>query len=191
MLEAGGLALLDNQRTDQATTQFFAAADMGVIPVAAGIRHAELVVEILTGQYRQLRDVGHAVHFQGQADAVPVDGGGNRQMVDKAHPQPFALAYAQLGARCRGAKGPSLGLVSRHQLHVQRSGDQLVIATGAGVRDFPQPVAIGATGTDTHDCQADEATKDLSTGKGSGHNNLTNLRKPKARKGQIRYTPTG
>ncbi|GGL30090.1 hypothetical protein GCM10009091_09930 [Pseudomonas brenneri] len=78
-----------------------------------------------------------------------------------------------------------------HQFHIQGRGDQLVIAPGAGVRDFPQPVAIGATGTDAHHCQAGEATKDLSTGKGSGHNNLTYLRGRKARKGQIRYTPAG
>ncbi|MNZ30223.1 hypothetical protein D3C78_474840 [compost metagenome] len=52
VLEAGGLTLLDNQRADQAATEFLAAAHMGVIPVAAGIGHAEFVVEIFTRQHR-------------------------------------------------------------------------------------------------------------------------------------------
>jgi len=106
---------------------------------------------------------------------VPVDGGRDRQVVDKAHPQPFALTHTQLGAGCRGAERPGLGLVPRHQLHVQRCSDQLVVVTRFGFGDFPQPVTVGATGTDAHYGQACKTTQDLSTGKGSGHNNLTYL----------------
>ncbi|MNM59012.1 hypothetical protein D3C81_702560 [compost metagenome] len=118
MLEAGGLALLDDQRADQAFAKLFGTVHMRVIPIAAGIRHAELVIEILTRQYRQLRDVRHAVHFQRQANAVPVNGGGHRQVVDEAYAQPVALTRAQLGTWRRGTKGPGLGRVTGHQLNI-------------------------------------------------------------------------
>ena len=175
MLETGGFALFHDQRADQATAEFFAAVHMGVIPVAAGVGHAELVVEVFAGQHRQLRDVGHAVHFQRQADAMPMDGGGDRQVVDETHPQPFALAHAQLGAGGRRAERPGLGLVPRHQFHIEGRGDQFVVVSRLGLGDFPQPVAVAATGTDAHYGQAGKTTQDLSTGKGSGHNNLTYL----------------
>src|SRR5471032_485223 len=179
VFETGRLALFDDQRAHQATAEFFAAVHVWVIPVAAGVRHAEFVIEVFAGQHRQLRDVRDAVHFQRQADAVPVNGGGDRQVVDKAHPQPLTLAHTQLGARRRGAKCPGFGFVAWHQFHVQRRGDQFVIVPGFSLGNFPQPVAIAATGTDAHYGQARETTQDLSTGKGSGHNNLTYL--PQAR----------
>ena len=63
----------------------------------------------------------------------------------------------------------------RHQFHIERRGDQFVIVPCFGFGDLPQPVAVGATGTDAHYGQACKTTQDLSTGKGSGHNNLTYL----------------
>src|SRR3990167_4029211 len=66
------LTLLDNQRTDQAAPKLLAATKMRVIPIAAGIRGDEVVVEILARQHRQLRHIGHAVHRQWQTNAVPV-----------------------------------------------------------------------------------------------------------------------
>ena len=49
MEEAGRLTFLDDQRADQAAAQFLGTADVRVVPVAAGIRHAELVVEVFAG----------------------------------------------------------------------------------------------------------------------------------------------
>jgi hypothetical protein len=166
MLEPGRLAFLDDQRPDQATAEFLGAADVRVVPVAAGVRHAEFVVEVLARLDRQLRHIGHAVHFQRQADAVPMDGGFHRQVVDEAHPQPGALAHSQLGARRRRAEGPGLGLETRHQLDVQRGGDQLVVVPGVVVLDLAQPVTRRASGAQAYHNQAGQAFEHLSTGKG-------------------------
>ncbi|GLH46516.1 hypothetical protein RS3R2_01960 [Pseudomonas lactis] len=46
---------------------------------------------------------------------------------------------------------------------------------GLGLSDFPQPVAVATAGTDAYYGQASKTTQDLSTGKGSGHNNLAYL----------------
>ena len=63
----------------------------------------------------------------------------------------------------------------RHQFHVEGRGDQFVVVSRLGLGDLAQPVAVAATGTDAHYSQAGQTTQDLSTGKGSGHNNLTYL----------------
>ena len=68
-----------------------------------------------------------------------------------------------------------MSLVPRHQLYVQGCGDQLVIVPGLGLSDFPQPVAVTTAGSDAYYGQASKTTQDLSTGKGSGHNNLAYL----------------
>ncbi|MNZ30614.1 hypothetical protein D3C78_478900 [compost metagenome] len=176
VLETGGLALFDDQRAHQATAELFAAVHMRVVPVAAGIRYAEFVVEVLARQHRQLRDVGYAVHFQRQADAVPVNGGRHRQVIDEAHPQPFTLAHPQLGARRRRAKGPGLGLVPGHQLHVQRRRNQLIVVTGIRIGHLAQPVARRTTGSHANDNKTGQATEYLATGKGHELNYLTNQR---------------
>ncbi|MNY05682.1 hypothetical protein D3C86_1384120 [compost metagenome] len=162
--EAARLALLDDQRADQPAAELFAAGGVRVVPEAAGIRHAEAVVEVLAGQHRQLRHVGHAVHLQRQADAVPVDGARLGQLVDEAHPQPVALAGAQLEARRLAAVGPGAGLVPGHQLDVQRRGDQLVVV-GSGLGRPPQPVARAATGEAEH-AETGQAGEHLSAGEG-------------------------
>ena len=176
VLETGRLALFDDQRSDQPAPQLFAAADMRVIPVAAGIRHAEFVIEVFTGQHRQLRDVRNAVHLQRQTDAVPVNGGRHRQVVDETHPQPLALTHAQLGARRRRAERPRLGLVPRHQLNVQRRRDQLIVMPRVGVGHLAQPVTRRASRSDTNDNKTGQATEDLATGKGHELNYLTSQR---------------
>ncbi|CAI8794765.1 hypothetical protein EMIT0P218_10428 [Pseudomonas sp. IT-P218] len=173
VLETGGLALLDDQRADQATTELFATVHMRVIPVAAGIGHTEFVIEVLPRQHRQLRHVRHAVHFQRQADAVPVNRGGNRQVVDESHPQPFTLAHAQFGAWRRRAERPGRGLVPGHQLDVQRCRNQFIVVTGIRVSHLAQPVPRRAPRTDTNDNKTSQATEDLATGKGHELNYLT------------------
>ncbi len=189
VFETGRLALFDDQRPDQPAPQLFAAADVRVIPVAAGVRHTKFVVEVFTRQHRQLRDIGHAVHFQRQANAVPVDGGRDGQVVDETHPQPFALTHAQFSTRRRRAKRPSLGLVPRHQFHVQRRGDQLVVVTRFSVSHFAQPVTRRAPRSNTNDNKTGQATEDLATGKGHELNYLTYQRQTlKACKRRIRYT---
>ncbi|MNJ34406.1 hypothetical protein D3C77_291180 [compost metagenome] len=165
MLEAGGLALLDDQRPDQAFAELFGAVHMRVIPEAASIRDAELVIEILARQHRQLRDVRHTVHLQRQADAMPVNGGGYRQVVDETHTQPLTLTHPQLGARRGGAESPGLGLVAGNQFDIQRRGNQLVVMPGVRVA-APQPVTGCATGAQTDCHQAGQATEYLSPGKG-------------------------
>ncbi|MNX54894.1 hypothetical protein D3C86_856370 [compost metagenome] len=149
---------------------------MWVIPVAAGVRHTEFVVEIFPRQHRKLRHVRHAIHFQRQTNAVPVNGRGDRQVVDETHPQPFALAHPQLGARRRWAERPGRGLVPHHQLDIQRRRDQLIVVARFGVGPLAQPVSRRATRADTHDNKTGQATEDLATGKGHELNYLTNQR---------------
>ena len=62
-----------------------------------------------------------------------------------------------------------------YQLYIQGCGNQLVIVPGLGLSDFPQPVAVATASTDAYYGQASKTTQDLSTGKGSGHNNLAYL----------------
>ncbi|MCY1358258.1 hypothetical protein D9M69_447870 [compost metagenome] len=162
MAETARLALLDHQRADQAATELVGAGDMRVVPEAAGILGLEAVVEILAGQHRQLRDVGHAIHLQRQADAVPVDGGRLVELVDEAHPQPVALPATQLDARRLAAIAPGRGDVAGHQLEVERRGDQLVVM-GGGILRPPQPIAR-ATDADTDHAEADQAAEHLSAG---------------------------
>ncbi|CAI8934724.1 hypothetical protein EMIT093MI4_60221 [Pseudomonas sp. IT-93MI4] len=177
VLETGRLALFDNQRPDQPAAQLLAAADVRVIPVAAGVRHAEFVIEVFTGQHRQLRDVRHTVHLQRQTDAVPVNGGRHRQMVDETHPQPLALTHTQFGARRRWAERPGLGLVPRHQLNIQWRRDQLVVVARVSVGHLAQPVTRRTSRSDTNDNKTGQATEDLATGKGHELNYLTYLRR--------------
>ncbi len=52
MLEAAGLALLDDQRPHQPAPELLGAGGMRVIPEAAGIVHDEVVIEIFARQDR-------------------------------------------------------------------------------------------------------------------------------------------
>ncbi|MNO52879.1 hypothetical protein D3C76_433070 [compost metagenome] len=104
---------------------------------------------------------------------MPMDGGGDRQMVDEAHPQPFTLTHPQFSARRRRTEGPGLGLVPGYQFHVQRRCDQLVVVARLGVRHLAQPVARRAPRTDTNDNKTGQATEDLATGKRHELNYLT------------------
>ncbi len=106
MAKSIALALFNHQRSDQATPQLLAAGGMRVIPETAGIRADEVVVKVLTRPHRQLRDVGHAVHVDRQADTMPVNSGRLAQLVDEAHPQAITLAATQLDTRCLAAIGP-------------------------------------------------------------------------------------
>jgi hypothetical protein len=67
--------------------------------------------------------------------------------------------------------------VPRHQLNVQRRGNQLVIVTGVSVSHFAQPVPRRAPRSDTNDNKTGQATEDLATGKGHELNYLTYLRR--------------
>ncbi len=77
-----------------------------------------------------------------------------------------ALAYPQFGARCRWAEGPGFGLETRHQLHFQWGGNQLVVVPGILVLDLAQPVARRAPGAQAYHNQTSKAFEHLSTGKG-------------------------
>ncbi len=123
----------------------------------------EAIVEEFAGQHRQLRHIGHAVHFQWQTDAVPVDGGGLRQLIDEAHTQPIALAAAQLQAGRLPAIGPRRRNVTGHQLDIQRRGDQFVIMGGDIDRATEQ--VAHATAGQTDNTEAGQASEHLSTGK--------------------------
>ncbi|CAI8724211.1 hypothetical protein EMIT0P171_120040 [Pseudomonas sp. IT-P171] len=173
VLETGRLAFFDDQWANQPATEFFAAVHVRVIPIAAGIRHAEFVIEVFTRQHRQLRHVGHAIHFQWQTDAMPVNGGRHRQVIDETHPQPFTLTNPQLGARRRWAERPGFGLVPGHQFDVQRRGDQLIVVARIGIGHLAQPVPRRAPHTDANDNKTGQATEDLATGKGHELNYLT------------------
>ncbi|MCY1546179.1 hypothetical protein D9M68_821630 [compost metagenome] len=166
MDEATGLALLDYQRADQAAPQLMGAGQVRVVPETARVLGLEAVVEILAGQHRQLRHIGHAVHFQGQADAVPMDCGGLVELVDEAHPQPVALARAQLHARRLAAIGPGLRGVARDQFEIERRGDQLKVV-GPGIQRAAEPVT-GTAGTEADHAQAGQAAENLSASERHG-----------------------
>ena len=123
---------------------------------------------------------------------MPVNGGFHRQVVDEAYPQPGALAHAKLGAWCRRAESPGLGLEARHQLDIQRRCDQLVIMPGIVVFDLAQPVTRRATGAQANHNQAGEALEHLSTGEGHqcGYLVFCAIKLPAAAgdEGRIRYT---
>ncbi|MCY1530754.1 hypothetical protein D9M68_659560 [compost metagenome] len=158
------LALLDDQRTDQTATQLLATGGVRVIPEATGIRGLEPVVEVFARQHRQLRDIGHAIHLQRQADTVPMDGGRHLQPVDETHPQPLALPGANLQARRLATIGPGRGDMPRHQFEVQRCGDQFVVIL-AGNQRTAQPIAHAA-GAKAEHTEASQTGKNLSAGKG-------------------------
>ncbi|MCY1176995.1 hypothetical protein D9M73_172830 [compost metagenome] len=159
------LALFDDQRPNQPPAQLFAAADVRVVPVTTGIRHAKFVVEVLTRHDRQLRDIRHAVHFQRQTNAVPVDGGRYRQVVDEAHPQPVALAHTQFLARRRTTESPGRGHMARYQFHVQGGGNQFVVVPG-GRLVAPQPVTRCTARPQANHHETAQTTEYLSTGEG-------------------------
>ncbi len=165
---------------------------MGVVPVAAGIGHPELVVEILPWLDWQLRHIRHAIHFQRQADAMPVDGGLDRQVVDEAHAQPGTLPHAQLGPRGTGPERPGLSRVSRDQFDVKGRCDQLVVMAGIVIFDLAQPVPRGAPRAQANHNQAGQALEHLSTGEGHRSGYLvfgTNSSPAGAdEEGRIRYT---
>ncbi|MNP32924.1 hypothetical protein D3C76_1261300 [compost metagenome] len=140
-----------------------------MVPVAAGVRHPEAVDEAFARLHRRLRDVGHAVHLDGQADAVPVDGGRLVQPVAEAYSQPVALAAAELHARGLSAVGQRGTLEARHQFQVERRGDQLVVMLGGHFR-ARQPDAR-ASGAEAEHCQAGDAAEDLSAGETHGISN--------------------
>ena len=77
MQETTWLALIDNQRTDQATPELLTAGYMRVIPKAARIGTDKVVIKILARQHRCLRHIRHTVHGQRQTNAMPVNGGGH------------------------------------------------------------------------------------------------------------------
>ncbi len=173
MGETGGLALFNDQRPDQPTAQLFAAADVRVIPIATGIRHTELVIEIFARLHWQLRNVWHAVHLQRQADAMPVNGRLDRQLVDEAQAQPLALPHPQFGARRRTAKRPGRCLVARDQFYIQRRSDQHEVRTRLRLAT-PHPVTRSTTRAKADYSKTGDACEDLTTGKGHERRDLEN-----------------
>ena len=66
-----------------------------VVPIAAGIRRREAVVEAVPRRDCRLGQPGNAVHRIRHAEAVPVDGHVGHQLVDEPHPQLLTSLHPQ------------------------------------------------------------------------------------------------
>ena len=95
-----------------------------VIPEQASIGHDEVVGERASRFDRRLRGAGHAIHLDGNLDAMPVDGRRLGKPVREVHDQTIALA-----SRINGPGRPPLyvhalvrtpGVISRDEIRASR-----------------------------------------------------------------------
>ena len=87
------LGLFHDQRPMQAAGDLHPGPVMRVVPVGSGIGRHEIIVESLTRRDGLLRQARDTVHRVVDADAVPMDGGRLRQVVDQPPLHPFAPAH--------------------------------------------------------------------------------------------------
>ena len=126
------IALLDDERALQAAILLLRALEVRVIPERAGIDRIELIDEPCARLDRVLREVRHAIHRIGQADAMPVNGGWLFQPVDHGHAQAIPLLDANLGAGDLAVVGPGgHGRASRIGQRFAAPCDELELSQGA------------------------------------------------------------
>ena len=118
-VHVGGVRLFDDQRAGQAARHLLHGVRVRVVPVGAGVRQREVVVEGATGRHGLLRQPRDPVHRIVDADAVPVHGGRHIEFVDQLPLQPVALPHTDRCARYGAAIGPDRGggIAVRRQLH--------------------------------------------------------------------------
>lgn len=93
---------------------------------------------------------------------MPVNGGRHLKLIDEAHPQTVTLTRSQLHARRLPAIGPGGRPVPRHELDVERRGDQFVVVAG-NIGRLPQPVT-NAAGAKANHTEAGQSGEKLSAG---------------------------
>jgi len=93
---------------------------------------------------------------------MPVNGRRFRQMVDESHTQPVALSPTQLQAWRLPAVSPGGRRMARHQLDIERRGNQFVIMRG-DIGGTSQPVTSAASTKADHS-ETGKAGKNFSAG---------------------------
>ena len=96
--------VLHDQRPVQAPVEL--DADVGVVPVRAGLGDREPVSELPAGRDRLLGHARHAVHVVADGHAVPVHGRLDRKLVHQQRLNHLALAHPDLRARNLAAVAP-------------------------------------------------------------------------------------
>ena len=87
---------IDDQRTVQPHRHLDGRIGVGVIPAGSGWFRDELVGERLSWIDRRLAETGDAIHLRADIHAVPVDRGGNGEIVFKRHANRVAFSGADL-----------------------------------------------------------------------------------------------
>ena len=84
-VHADGISLFDDQGSAQSASHLLSAVLVRVIPRGTGVGHVELLNELRAWSDRGLRQMRHAIHGVGQADAVEVHRGLFRQLIFDGH----------------------------------------------------------------------------------------------------------
>ena len=98
-----GARRIDDQRTEM--THRFLQAGMAVIPIGARLANREVVGERLARANAREADARHAIHLEGQQNAMPVDGGVFIQRVGDGEARVLAFAKAYKRRRQRAVDG--------------------------------------------------------------------------------------
>ena len=133
--------ILDHQRAVEAEAHLGRRHHVRVIPIQPGVADDEVVGERLTRLHLGLRYIGHAVHFDRHAHAVPVHGGWVLQLVLEVNDQPVADAGLDQRSGQAAVIGPGLHALARRDLHLGelgRQGDLDHLGVGIGVDGLAQ-----------------------------------------------------
>ena len=117
--------IVDQQRTVEAESYLRRGHDVRVIPVESRIAHHEIVGERLAVLHLRLRDVGHAIHLDRHAHAMPMDGRRLRKFVGEVHDDAVADVGADQRSGDAAVVGPRLYRLPGCHLDVGDAGGQV------------------------------------------------------------------
>ena len=97
---------------------------MRMVPVGAGIPDNKVIGKTATDRNRILGNAGDTIHIVGNAQAVPVDTGGIREVIGKVHDDTIANLRSNQWTGKRSAIGPHRRAGTRDNFHVGYPGFQ-------------------------------------------------------------------
>ena len=141
--------IVDQQRTVEAKPHLRRGHHVRVIPVESRIAHHEVVGERLAALDLRLRDVGHAVHLNRHAHAMPMDGRRLRQVVGEVHDDAVADVGADERSRDPAVVGPGPDRLAGRHLDIGDAGGQIdfddrrIGIVVAGLRQLELLIPVG------------------------------------------------